>query len=166
VFALPAQSCGLRERLFHYCRGIDEYFHLLAGYRNQPSRQRLQALLDQVVIVVALRVGRDSAAVALFQNLQRIFIRAVIDAEHDDRADAGPQHARIGPAFGLGRQPIHVAMGAGFEELAKILSGRRDCRWIGYADAIESEAARFALQRSFQIRRRELGGLAQKSRST
>jgi hypothetical protein len=57
-------------------------------------------------------------------------------------------------------------MRAGFKELAKILSGRRDRVGTGDADAIESEGARFAHQRSFQIRRWELGGLVQKSRST
>ena len=65
VLALPAQPRRLRQRLFHHGGGIDEHLDLAAGRRDQPARQRLQPLLDQVVIVVALRIDRDRAARAL-----------------------------------------------------------------------------------------------------
>jgi len=56
---------------------------------DQPSRQRFQALLDDVVIIVALRVSRDRPAGAPREQRKRIFVGSVIDAEHDDGADAG-----------------------------------------------------------------------------
>ena len=123
VLALPAQSGRLRQRLFHHGGGIDEHLDLAAGRRDQPSRQRLQPLLDQVVIIVALRIDRDRAARALRKNLERIFIGPVIDAEHDDRAHAGPQHARIGAALGLAASQSMSPWRAGVEELAEMLAG-------------------------------------------
>ena len=47
------------ERLLHDWRGIDEHFQLTPCLGDQPARQRLQRLLDGVVIVAALRVDRD-----------------------------------------------------------------------------------------------------------
>ena len=119
--------------------GVDEHLDLAAGGRDQPSRQRLQPLLDQVVIVVALRIDRDRAARALGQYRQRIFIGPVIDAEHDHRTDARPQHARIGAALRICRQPVHVAMRAGIEEFAEMPAGIRNRIRTGHADAVEAE---------------------------
>ena len=118
------------------------------------------------MIVVALRIGGDRAARTLFEKRERIFIGAVIDAEHDDRTHAGPQHARIHPPFGLRREPVHVAMRAGIEEFAEIFAGVADRAGIGHAEAIEAERLRFARERGLQIGGGEFGGLVQKSRST
>ena len=118
------------------------------------------------MIVVALRIGGDRAARALFEQRERILIGAVIDAEHDDRAHARPQHAWIHPPFGLRRKPVHVAMRAGIEEFAKIFAGIADRIGTGHADTIEAERLRFALERGLQIGAGEFGGLVQKSRST
>ena len=65
VLALPAESRRLRQRLLHHGRSIDEHFRFLACRRREPSRQHLEALFDHVVIIVALRIGRDCAARAL-----------------------------------------------------------------------------------------------------
>ncbi len=143
VLALPAQPGRLRQRLFHHGGGIDEYLDLGARGRGQPSRQRLQPLLDQVVIIVALRIDRDRAARALLEDRQRIFVRSVIDAEHDHRAHIRPQHARIGAAFRIGGEPVHVAMRAGIEKGAEMFRGIRDRIGIGDADAVEAEGAGF-----------------------
>jgi hypothetical protein len=118
------------------------------------------------VIIVALRVDRDRAARALREYRQRILVRPVIDAEHDHRAYVRPQHARIGAAFRMSREPVHVAMCAGVEEAAEMLRGIRDRTRIGDADAIESERARFMDKRCLQIGGRKLEGCVQKSRST
>ena len=118
------------------------------------------------MIVVALRVGRDRAACAFFEKRERIFRRAVIEAEHDDRAHAGPQHARIHPPLGLRREPVHVAMRAGIEEFAKIFAGIADRVGIGHTDAVEAERLRLAHERGLQIGGGEFDGLVQKSRST
>jgi len=56
---------------FHHRGGVDEYLDLGAGPGDQPSRQRLQPRLDQIVIIVALRIDRDRAACALRQDRQR-----------------------------------------------------------------------------------------------
>ena len=76
VLALPAQSRRLRQRLLHHGGGIDEHFDLAARRSHQPSRQRLQPLLDEVMIIVALRIDRDRAARALLAASQADFHRA------------------------------------------------------------------------------------------
>ena len=126
MLALPAESSRLRQRLLHHRGGVDEHLDLAADGRDQPSRQRLQPLLDQVVIIVALRIDRDRAARALLENRQRIFVGPVIDAEHDHRAHAGPQHPRIGAALRMRREPVHLAMRAGVEEFVEMFCGIRD----------------------------------------
>ena len=65
VLALPAEAGGRGERLFHHGGGVDEHLHVAAGLREQPAGERLEPRLDDLVIVVALRVDRDRAAVAL-----------------------------------------------------------------------------------------------------
>jgi hypothetical protein len=90
MLSLPAEARRLRQRLFHHRRGIDKYLDLATGFVEQPSRQRLQPLLDQVVIVVAARINRDRAAGALLQHGERIFVGSVVDAQHDHRADGRP----------------------------------------------------------------------------
>ena len=54
---------------------------------------------------------------------------------------SGPQPARIGAAFGAVRQPVHVAMRAGIEEIAEMPGGLRDRIRLGDADAVETERA-------------------------
>ena len=56
VLALPAETGGFGERLFHDRGGIDEHLELAAGKLDQPPGERLQRLLDEVMIVRALRV--------------------------------------------------------------------------------------------------------------
>ena len=166
VLALPAQPRRLRQRFFHHRGGVDEHLDLAARGGDQPSRQRLQPFLDQVVIIVALRIDRDRAACPLLQDSQRIFIRPVIDTQHDHRTHARPQHARIGAAFRMSRKPIHLAMLAGGEESVEMPCRIRDRIGIGNAHAIEPERARFASQRGLQFGSREREGCVQKSRST
>ena len=140
--------------------GVDEHLDLAGAVGDQPARQRLQPLLDHVVIVVALGIDRDRAARALLQNRKRILVGTVIDAEHDDRAHVGPQPARIGAALRIACQPVHVAMRAGIEEIAKVFRGQRNRIRRGDADAVEAERARFSRQRRLHV------GSGQKSRST
>ena len=117
MLALPAQSGRLRQRFFHHGRSVDEYLDLAAQGGDQPSCQRLELLLDQVVIIVALRIDRDRAACPPRENIKRIFVGPVIDAEHDDRAHVAPQRARVGTAIWIGGKPIHRAMCAVGEKL-------------------------------------------------
>src|SRR5713226_8102217 len=145
MLALPAQSRRLRQWFFHHSSGVDEYLDLGAGCRDQPSRQRLQPLLDPAVIIIALCVDRNRAARALLEYRRRILTRSVIDAEHDHRAHVGPQHPRVSAAFRVSGEPVHVAMRAGLEEAAKIFCGIRNRSRIGDADAIETERERLLL---------------------
>jgi hypothetical protein len=117
------------------------------------------------MIIVALRVDRDRAAFAPLEHLKRILIGPVIDAEHDDRANAPPQHPRVGAALGLRGEPVHGAMGARIEELTEMLAGMRDCIRTGDADAVEAERTGFVLERGPEIGGRERDSV-QKSRST
>src|SRR5262249_37596612 len=51
VLALPPQSCGGSEGLFHERCRVDEYLYVAARVRKQPARQALEPRLDNVVIV-------------------------------------------------------------------------------------------------------------------
>ena len=126
VLALPADAGRFGERLLHHRRGIDEDFDIAAGFFDEPASEAFQPRPDHVVIIVALGVDRDGAMQALPQDRQRIVIRAVIDAEHDDRAHVRPQHAGIAAPIGVSRHPVHVAVGAGGEEVAQPLGSARD----------------------------------------
>ena len=88
----PAAS---RERLLHHRGGVDEDLDVAAGILDQPAAELLEPRLDHLVIVVALGIDRDGAAQPLFQDRQRIVVRTIIDAEHDDRTHVGPHRARI-----------------------------------------------------------------------
>ena len=78
VLALPAKPGGGRERLFHHGGGVDEDFHIAAGLRDQPARERLEPRLDDVVVVIALGIHRDRAAAALSQDRKRVAVGAVV----------------------------------------------------------------------------------------
>ncbi len=118
------------------------------------------------MIIVALRIDRDRAACPPRENIKRIFVGPVIDAEHDHRTHARPQHTWIGTAFRMRGEPIHIAMRAGVEESAKMFRRVRDRIRSGNADAIETERARLVGQRGLQIYGRKLDRRLQKSRST
>src|SRR3546814_5854424 len=66
VLALPAEAGGLGEVLFHDRRGVDENLHTCLQVVVQPARQRLQALLDEIVIV------RSEEHTSELQSLMRI----------------------------------------------------------------------------------------------
>ena len=60
VLALPADSCGLRQRLLHDRRGVDEHLQLRRRLIDDEPRESLERLLDRLVIVAALRIGGDA----------------------------------------------------------------------------------------------------------
>jgi hypothetical protein len=66
----------------------------------------------------------------------------------------------------LRREPIHVAMRAGIEELLKMFSGFADPVRAGDADTVETERRCFASERGLQVIGGKFDGLVQKSRST
>ena len=159
VLALPAQPCRFGERLLHHGGGIDEHLDVAAGLFDQPAAKLLQPRLDHLVVIVALGIDRDGAARALFQDRERIAARAVIDAEQHDRAHLRPHRARIAAAVGLGRHPIHVAMGAFGEEGSQPLGGQRDRIRPRHADDVKALRPGGFDKRGLQLSR------CQKSRS-
>jgi hypothetical protein len=95
----------------------------------------------------------------LAQDAQRIMVGTVIESEHDDRAHLGPKDARIGPAPGIARKPVHVAMGAVAQKLREALAGSGNR--IGPHDADRVEAM---LARGVGEPRLDLQRIGQKSR--
>ena len=95
LVCLPCQPMpgGLGQRLFHQRRGVDEHLHLAAEARLDPAGQPLQPPLDQLVIVVALRVDRDRRVRARLQRRQRVAVRPVVQPQHDRRAGVRPHRA-------------------------------------------------------------------------
>ncbi len=65
VLALPTETGGFGERLFHDGRGIDKNLDIAARSFDQPASKTLQPRLDDIVIVVAARIDRNSASRAL-----------------------------------------------------------------------------------------------------
>src|SRR3546814_3492572 len=66
VLALPVEPRRLGQRLLHHRRGIDEHLEIAAvRLGDQPARERLQALLDRVVI-------RSEEHTSELQSLMRI----------------------------------------------------------------------------------------------
>ena len=71
-----------------------------------------------------------------------------------------PKPAWIGAALRILRQPVHVAMGAGFEKFAEMPCSLGNRIRRGDADAVEAERACLRRERTLQLVAR------QKSRST
>ena len=130
-----------------------------AGF-DQPAPKLLQPRLDHIVIIVAARIDRNAAARALLEHRERIVVRTVIDAEHDDRAHFGPQRARIAAPFGVGRHPFHVAVSAGGEKLAQPFADLRNRIRMRHADGVETLRAGGVGERGFEIGRRQKSRLA------
>ena len=84
VFPLPAQAGPRRQRLFHHRGGVDEYLDLTRIGLMHPARDPLQALLDDTVVVAALRVDRHRAAVLPVQYIERRAVRAIIHRQRHD----------------------------------------------------------------------------------
>jgi hypothetical protein len=160
MLALPAEACCFRQRLLHHGGGVDEHLHIAAGLRDEPARQRLEARLDDLVIVVALRVDRDRAVRALLQDRQRIVVGAVVHPEHDDRARLRPDRARIAAPLRRIGKPVHVAVRALGEELLEPPGRLRDGIRPRDPDHVEAVIAGGGGECSL-----ERGGVVQKSRS-
>ena len=140
VLALPADPGGGGERLFHHRRGVDEDFNFAAGVRGQPAGQHLQLSLDDVMIVAVSRIDGDRAAVAAPCRRQRILRGPVVDRQHDDASNVGPERFRIGAARERLRHPGHVAVSALSQPLRKVFARSR--RQIGRGDPAGVEAER------------------------
>ena len=64
VLTLPAQTRLLRQGFFHHRCGIHENLHTsISEMRYHPTRQRLQAFLDHIMIIAVARIDADRRAV-------------------------------------------------------------------------------------------------------
>ena len=108
VLALPTDSGGLAKRLLHHRRGIDEDLELARGFAfDQPARERLERLLDHIVIVAPLRINRNARLLRVLCKCQRIDIGRIAHAQRNDAAGFGPEPLRRS-ALGLaGLHPFH-----------------------------------------------------------
>ncbi|OIQ63630.1 hypothetical protein GALL_548300 [mine drainage metagenome] len=120
MFALPAQPRRLRQRFFHYRRGIDEHLDLTAASLDQPAPQPLEPLFHQIVVIAPLRIGADRRPIRRIQRRQRVALGRVNLCQHEDRPRLGPQrigrdapahplchpaHLPVPPRSDIGRQP-------------------------------------------------------------
>ena len=153
VLALPAEPGRLGQRLLHHRRGVDEDLERLAGRPVQPAPQRLQPLLENVVIVVPLRVDGDRAVRALTEDRARVGVRSVVDAQHDHGPHAVPERARVGPLVVARLHPSHVAVPAGLQEGAQPLRRRHDRVRRRHPHRVEAEPARLGDQVSLECGR-------------
>src|SRR5690606_38109995 len=110
MLALPAEPRLLRERLFHDRRGVDEDLEFARERGRDPAAERLEALLDEVVIVAAARIDRDHPRAGVGKRSARILFRAVVDPEHDDALRRGPQPGWRRSLRGARGEPAHVAV--------------------------------------------------------
>ena len=160
VLALPAKSGGLGQRLLHHGGGVDKDLHVATCLGDQPAGESFQPRLDDLVIIVALGIDRDRAAIAALEDRERIIVGAVIEAQHDDGAYLRPQRARIAAPLRGRFHPVHVAMGALGEEVLQPFRRLRNRVGPRHADDVEALLAGGARQRGLERRR-----VAQKSRS-
>ena len=114
MLALPTKARGLGQRLFHHRGGVDENLDLGAGGGlDQPAAKALEALLDQIMIILALRIDADGAARALPQDRPRIRLGRIAFRQHDHRPRRRPERGGVAAPFHPLGHPAHLAMQPG-----------------------------------------------------
>ena len=118
---------------------------------RQHAGHALEPGFHDVMVVAALGVAGDRPAARLCQRRQRIVLRRVVHAEHDDRARVRPHAERMPAALGRGGHPGHVAVPALPQELLEPLGdGRADGGRRRHAGRIEARSARFRQHQLFE----------------
>ena len=139
MLALPTEPCRLPQRLLHQRRRIHEHLDLGAARLGQRSGDALQAGTNDVMIILPSGVAGNGSAPRVGQRRQRIALRRVAHAEHDDRSRLRPHAERVPAAFHSGCHPRHVAMAPLLEELREALAdGRSDGAGRRHARGVES----------------------------
>ncbi len=105
------------------------------------------------MVILALRVDGDGAALRIVERIERVGVGRVAHAEYDDGADFGPQARRAAAAIGVRRHPLHVAVTSGVEERGKTVAGIPDRVRRRHAHRIEAERRGFAQQHVLERRR-------------
>ncbi len=150
VLALPTEARGLRQRLLHHRRGVDEHFDLAAGCSRQPRSQLLEPAFQHVVIVAMAGIDGDGAVARLGGGGEGIAVGRIIDADHHAGAGFGPKRARAGAAWVL--HPRHVAVTAQREPVSQPIRGAFGGRGRRNAAGVEAKLRSFGLQRERQTR--------------
>ncbi len=150
VLALPAEPCARGERLLHHRRGIDEELHIVSRQRLNPCSKLLELCLEHVVIVGALRIGRDRATRSLIQDRERVAAARIVQPEQDDGARLRPESPRaLAPLARLG-EPGHVPLAALGEERGERGTRPLDRIGRGEADRVEAKRLGFFGDRGFE----------------
>ncbi|QTK79901.1 hypothetical protein AT6N2_C2270 [Agrobacterium tumefaciens] len=140
MFALPAETGRGGKRLFHYRGSVDEDLHILTGAGSKARGDLLQPPLDDVMVIAVAGIDRNGCLVRFQKQVARVFLRAVIETEHDDGAHITPERFGFRPTRLGFLHPRHGAVVAIVEELPQPLRCKRNA--VGYRDATEIEAER------------------------
>ncbi len=117
VLSLPAETGGLGQGFLHQGSGVHEHLHLAAQPGRHPAGKLLQPSLDQLVIVVALGVDRDRAAILAREDLQRVLVGTIAHTQHHRRARVRPHGSRMAPPLERRLHPVHGPVPPGLDEL-------------------------------------------------
>src|SRR5437763_5099972 len=110
MLALPAETGGLGQRFLHDGGGIDEKLDLAAIGLAHPAAERLELLLEDIVIVAMAGIEGDIAGNAVARGAAGCLRRPIVEAENDDGARRRPERTGIGAARGFVGEPAHVAV--------------------------------------------------------
>ena len=123
MLALPAEAGGFGQRLFHHRRGVDKDFYLAFRLTDQPAGGALKRALDDIMIVLALRIDRYPAVIGHAFQGKRILGGRVAHSQHDHRLHIGPQSGRISALIGPVGHPDHITLAAFAQPLLQALPG-------------------------------------------
>ena len=83
VFALPAKSRHLSQRLFHNRRGIHEHFDADLCGVGQPAGEPLERAFYDIMIVAPLRIDRYPRLFVIVGKRHRVMRWCVTHPQHD-----------------------------------------------------------------------------------
>ncbi len=144
VLALPAEPRRSGKRLFHDRRGVGENLDAdlakpaLRPFRHQPSREHFQRLLDHIVIVRALSIGRNPRKFRMRLQGERIVRRRIAHAQANHAPCLGPKVLRRLPVRKTVRHPVHLPVHSGIEPRAQVPGSRSVGRRRSHAERHEA----------------------------
>ena len=94
------------------------------------------------MVVAASGIDRDYAALGIVGAGQRIVLRSVIDAQHDDGARLWPKGPRVAAPRSVPGEPAHVAMISALDKFAQTGAGAVGQMRRREADRVEPDRQR------------------------
>ena len=110
MLTLPTKTGSRSKGFLHDRGGINEDFDLAAEALDHPAPHALQPLLDDVVVVLVLRIDADRRAVWLPDHHHRVMSRRIGLGQHDHRPRLRPQFGGVAAPVHPLTHPRHVAM--------------------------------------------------------